>query len=184
MTRLIYTIGDSHAWHGWLNIPNCIRSVSVMTMYDFGRIKQVLVPELKGDYVLCFCLGEVDCRYYVNRRPPYRETIDGLVKEYLDTISINAKVHKNIWIYNIPPPPREQPYMKDYGYPLVGSDEERLAYATYMNRKLRESGYVFLDIYDRFCDSEGYMDMSKSDGYVHIADEKPLVEWIRAHDDH
>lgn len=183
MNRTIYTIGDSHAWHLWVNMPNWYRADAMMTMYDCGRNKHVFLPDLKGDYVICFCLGEVDCRCYINKYPPYRETIDRIVKDYLEVIAINTKAHKNVWIYNIPPPPKELPHMMDYNYPLVGSNEERLSYALYMNQKLRESGYPFIDIYDKVCDSEGYMDPVKSDGYVHIADEKPLLEWIENHDD-
>jgi len=176
---MIYTIGDSHCWHAWLKIPGVItRTCGPMTMHSLGLSKPILVKDIPIDAGIVFCWGEIDCRCHVHKYQPWQNTIDILVKNYLDTIRLNAAVNKNILIYNVVPPPRRSLASENAGFPFLGSDIERLDYVKYMNKKLSESEFVFIDVYDKYADSEGFLNMSLSDNHVHIENEVYLAEWL------
>ena len=68
-------------------------------------------------------------------------------------------------------------------YPFKGSDSKRKSYVLYMNECLRvecaKYGYLFIDIYDAYCDSDGYMNMKMSDGSTHIQQPRYLAEFIQ-----
>lgn len=178
--RSIHTVGDSHCWHAWLKIPEVkVNLIGPMLMHSLGRDKPIVVGNIPQDVIVCFCWGEIDCRCHVHKYQPWKETIDTLVKNYLDVIRMNVKDRKDVWIFNVVPPPRRKDVPENPGFPFVGEDHERLAYVRYMNDRLRESEFTFVDVYDKYCDSEGFLRMDLSDGHVHIADEKPLVEWIK-----
>jgi hypothetical protein len=184
MSKTIYTIGDSHAWHGWLHIPNVITlERGPMLMHSIGsevnRINHA--KGLPEDAILCFCWGEIDCRCHVNKYPPYQKTIDTLVENYIKTVSCSKETHKDIWIFNVVPPPRRISVIENPSFPFLGSDEERLSYVKYMNKKLSESEFVFVDVYDKYADNDGFLNMSLSDGHVHIRDTRYLIEWINQH---
>jgi hypothetical protein len=175
----IYTIGDSHCWHGWLKVPGVITKTSgPMLMHSIGLSNAIIINDIPKDSLVIFCWGEIDCRCHVHKYQPWEETIDTLVKNYLNILRLNAKVNKNIAIFNVVPPPRRKNAHENASFPFLGSDDERLSYVKYMNNKLSESEFIFIDVYDKYCDSEGFMNMKLSDGHVHIAEEKYLVEWV------
>jgi hypothetical protein len=182
---MIYTIGDSHAWHGWLKIPDVVTNErGPMLMHSIGaEVNQRNHAEsFPSDAIVCFCWGEIDCRCHVHKYQPWKETIDKLVEDYFKTISYTKKTHKNIWVFNVMPPPRRSMVTENPGFPFLGSDDERLAYVKYMNEKLRQSEYTFVDIYDRYADKDGFLlPFPMSDNHVHIEDEKPLLEWVNLH---
>jgi hypothetical protein len=179
---MIYTVGDSHCWHAWLKIPRVItQTCGPMTMHSFGLSKVIIIDKIPKDAIVVFCWGEIDCRCHVHKYQPWQETIDILVKNYLDTIRLNAKVNPNIWIYNVVPPPRRANTSENPGFPFLGSDEERLSYVQYINKKLKESEFFLVDIYNKYCDKDGFLNMSLSDNHVHIANEKFLAEFIAQH---
>lgn len=187
--KTIYTIGDSHAWHCWLKIQQAATyTAGPMTMYHFGHYKPIMTGKMPMDGIVCFCWGEIDCRCHVYKHPPFEECIDKLVEEYLSAIDVNVagRDPKNVWIYNVVPPPRRDPPQKylvpdNPGFPFLGNDHERLSFVQRMNKRLSESKYTFVDVYSKYSDEEGFLKMEMSDGHVHIADEKPLKEWIDAH---
>ena len=175
----IYTIGDSHCWHAWLKVPNVItKTMGPMTMHSLGLSKPLLIKDLPKDSPIVFCWGEIDCRCHVHKYQPWKETIDVLVKNYIDTITLNAKINKNILIFNVIPPPRKKTAQESSGFPFLGTDEERLSYVKYMNKLLSESEYPFIDVYDKYSESDGFLKMELSDYHVHVEDEKYLIEWI------
>lgn len=180
---LIHTIGDSHCWHAWLKIPFVqTHTAGPMLMHTFGQAKSVIVSELPKDAIICFCWGEIDCRCHVHKYPPYEKTIDELVENYLAAIAENAKTHKNIWVFNVVPPPRRDGAQENPSFPFLGTDEERLKYVRYMNQCLRigcqEKGYLFVDIYNQYADKDGFLRPEMSDGHVHIAEPAPLRDWV------
>jgi hypothetical protein len=152
-----------------------------MTMYSFGLSRPIFLNKIPQDAIACLCWGEIDCRCYINKHQPWRETINNIVKNYLEVIDVNAEIHKDIWIYNVVPPPRKALAGESLSFPFVGTDEERLSYVKYMNQKLRESGYPLVDIYDKYSDADGFLLMDLSDYHVHIENEKYLLEWVEAH---
>lgn len=187
--KRIYTIGDSHAWHCWLKIAEVEPyTAGPMTMYTFGLHKPIMTEKVPLDAIVCFCWGEIDCRCHVFKRSPWHLCIEDLVENYLLAIKKNVEGRdpKNVWIYNVVPPPRRDPPAsalnpENPGFPFLGSDQQRLSFVKQMNNLLRKSPYTFVDVYDKYADSEGFLNMEMSDGHVHVADEKPLKEWIDAH---
>jgi hypothetical protein len=201
----LYTFGDSHCCFPWgvfnentnkfeMKIPNVIvpsdHVIGIpQTMYEFGLSRKIVVNNIPENDIACFCWGEIDCRCHVYNHQPWKETIDKLVTEYLTTIRLNARLHDKIWIFNVVPPLREIDRIdRWYGsqnqkVPFIGTDEERLSYAKYMNDLLRESEFTFIDIWPKYCDNDGFLIQEFSDRCVHIADEGFLIEWINQHRD-
>jgi len=180
--KTIYTLGDSHAWHSWLKIPGVVTNhYGPMLMYSFGITKPMMTADIPTDGMLVFCWGEIDCRCHVHKYQPWQQTIDELVKNYFESIRINTLNHKDVWVYNVVPPPRKELAAESPGFPFLGTNEERLSYVKYMNKKLSEGPYGFVDVYDKYSDADGFLKMELSDGHVHIEDEKYLAEWIDNH---
>jgi hypothetical protein len=177
--KMIHTVGDSHCWHAWLDIPGVkFHLFGPMLMYTFGNTKQIVVNDIPEDDTVIFCWGEIDCRCHVHKHQPWKETIDSLVENYISAIDENAKTHKNAWVFNVVPPPRRKDVPENPGYPFLGTDEERLSYVRYMNQKLKESKYPFIDVYDKYSDKDGFLNLELANE-VHIRDNKYLVEWIK-----
>lgn len=176
---MIQTIGDSHCWHGWLKIPGVnINLMGPMTMHSVGRDKPYILSSVPKEDDVIFCWGEIDCRCHVHKHQPWEECIEGLVKNYVEALKINSKDHKKIWIYNVVPPPRKNLVIQSPGFPFEGEDEDRLKYVKRMNELLKKSEFGFVDVYDKYSDEEGFLKIPMSDLHVHIADEKPLAEWV------
>lgn len=180
----IYTIGDSHSWHAWLKIPGVItNNFGPMLMHTIGLPEHRVnwSKDMPSEAIICFCWGEIDCRCHIHKYQPWRETIERVVENYLRTVSKSKETHKNIWIYNVVPPPRRAAAVESPGFPFLGSDDERLAYVRYMNELLSKSEFTFVDVYDKYADKDGFLKMELSDGHVHVEDEKPLLEWVNLH---
>lgn len=177
----INTIGDSHCWHAWLNIPNVeFHLMGPMLMYTFGKFKPIITKGIPTDEIICFCWGEIDCRCHVNKYLPYQKTIDDLVKNYIEAIKLNTKEFnpEYVWIYNVAPPTHKDTIPGNPAFPFLGSDEERLQYVKYMNQKLKESGYTFVDLYSKHSDKEGFINKDLSIDRIHISNEEHIVDWI------
>jgi len=184
----IYTVGDSHGWHAWLKIPNVSTNYisGPMTMHSFGQsfgqvvgLKNLWIEAIPLDGIICFSLGEIDCRCQVHKFQPWKATIDKLVEDYVKGIA-NCTVGRNpksIWVYFVPPPVREY-ITENPNYPFVGTVEERITYVKYMNKKLKEIPYTFIDLYDKYSNEDGSMILAESDAHVHIENPKHIIEWI------
>ena len=89
---------------------------------------------------------------------------------------------KNICIFNIVPPVQKDTVIENPGYPFLGTDEERKTYVLYFNKKLKEkcieNNFIFFDIYDNYCDKNGYLIKDLSDGNVHIINSYYISEFI------
>lgn len=196
---VLHTYGDSHAsFHGsWTAID--IDGVQILTnwlgpklMYSFGRDKQIVIrpSQIKPkDYIL-FCYGEIDCRCHVNLyEPNWKESIDKMVEEYFINIANNVLgLDVRVCVYNVPPMLERsdseiiwanEANSKDM-LPIKGSNEQRKKYALYMNTKLKEycgkNGYIFFDVYDKYTNSSGFLDVKLSDGNCHIGDSRFIKE--------
>ena len=176
---MIYTVGDSHCWNAWSKIPGVkFHLLGPMLMNTMGRDKVIVVEGIPEDANIIFCWGEIDCRCHVHKYQPWKENINYLVENYIKAIDENAKTHKNIWIFNVSPPPHEKEVIAAPHFPFRGTDEERLSYVKYMNEKLKESKYPFVDVYDKYCDKDGFSNRELMPDGVHIGNTKHLVEWI------
>jgi len=128
-----------------------------------------------------FCWGEIDCRCHVHKYQPWQKTIDVLVEKYLEVIRFHA-VNRTILLFNVVPPPRKEEVLENSSFPFLGSNEERLSYVKYMNEKLKESEFTFIDVYNQYSE-DGFLKLEYSDNHVHIANEKPLIEWLENYKD-
>ena len=172
--KTIYTIGDSHAWHCWLKIKNTATyTAGPMTMFHFGNYKPIMTGKIPKDGIVCFCWGEIDCRCHVFKHPPFDQCVEALIANYLEAIKANVEGRdpKDVWIYNVVPPPRRDPPLthlspENPGYPFLGTDQERLSFAKRMNDLLRKSPYTFVDVYDKYADKDGFLILDLS--LIHI----------------
>jgi hypothetical protein len=178
----IHTIGDSHSERGWYGV--IIHHIGPTLCYSFGieKLNRIDISKFNindGDTIV-FSLGEIDCRCHVHKHITdvlkYETIIDNIIYNYFEAISlniINANIKlKNICIFNIVPPVQKDTVNEDPGYPFIGTDEERKTYVLYFNKRLKEEcikkNYIFIDIYDNYCDENGYLIKDLSDGRVHI----------------
>jgi|TARA_R110001606_G_scaffold399176_1_gene581314 hypothetical protein len=195
---IIHTYGDSHATHhgGWTSIQ-LQTGISIKTnhipgklAYSFGRDKMQVVSGVNSGDVVIFCFGEIDCRCHINKyEPDWKESIDNIVTEYIENVQRNVVGLSNVTtcIYNVVPPlERENPINfaaeRGSGVPAAGSDKDRQDYTLYMNKKLKERckkyGYIFFDVYKKYCDEKGFIKVELSDDNCHIRDPKYMIEFL------
>ena len=194
----LHTFGDSHSSDkisGWKMCKNVnAHHLRAVLCYSFGREKlnRCDIRDfglVKNDSVV-FCFGEIDCRCHVhkhiNSEMTYQKVIDNIVDNYEEVIRINIKgcgVNlKYVCIYNVVPPVQKHNTGENPQYPYLGSDDERKSYVLYFNEQLKKrcerNSWVFFDVYDKYCDANGFLSKKYSDGNVHIRDGKYLQEFI------
>ena len=198
---VLHTIGDSHSGKGWERIPNVkVHHLGPILCHSFGdkglnrvNIKKLSVTE--GDSV-CFCFGEIDCRCHVHNHSlngkNYKEIINNLTNNYFNAIHQNENLYKNIkiFVYNVVPPLKDNhrvvikhKTINDYGFPFVGSQDDRLKYVTYFNecldKKCKEYGYNFIDVYDEYSNEDKFMKIEYSDNHVHIKNPQPIINFLK-----
>lgn len=200
----IHTIGDSHSFFGFDTnktnksstiINHNIRPATLA--YSVGRDKLNRLDirkfdDIKDNDILIFSFGEIDCRCNIKKHTNeenYKENIDNIVINYVETIKLNvnlSKKHiKKICIYNIVPPPRKANASENKDTPFLGTDQERLNYVLYFNKKLKEycsyNNFLFFDVYDKYSDECGFLLSKLSDGHVHIKNGKFINDFIQLH---
>mgnify|MGYP003325478358 CR=1 FL=1 len=195
---MIHTFGDSHAGSGWRELENVVtHNLGAILCYSFGNenLKRCNISNFNnknGDSVV-FCFGEIDCRCHIkkhiNNENTYQHIIDNIVSKYIEAIQLNIKECKvklkNICIYNVVPPVEKHNTKENPKYPFLGSNQERKSYILYFNEQLKEKCYehnwIFVDVYDKYCDGNGFLRKDLSDGNVHIKNPKFLKEFILKH---
>jgi hypothetical protein len=185
----IHTFGDSHSstvFSGWKDCDNIKpHHLGPILCYSFGReiLNRCNIGnfDIKDNDSVVFCFGEIDCRGHIHKHitpvKSYKMIIDEIVNNYIHAIKINlenCKVKlKNICIYNIVPPTRKNVSVISDPLRYLGSDEERKKYTLYFNMCLKkqceENNWIFFDVYDFYCNSEGYLNTKYSDS-IHIID--------------
>ena len=184
----IHTFGDSHCsniYSGWKDCSNIIsHHIGPLLCHSFGKEKlnrcNIGKFDIKDNDSVVFCFGEIDCRCHIHKHitddKSYKTIINEIVNNYADAIKINlenCKVKlKNVCIYNVVPPVQKHNTGENLEYPYLGSDEERKNYILYFNaclkEKCKENNWIFFDVYDSYCDNNGYLSKNLSDGGVHI----------------
>lgn len=189
----LYTFGDSHSrclsWQTvkieLLEIKLYQGTPSTMSRFageklEFLNIKDFGVEE---NDAVCFCFGEIDCRMHFSKQVNFKNhelLIDELVKRYFEAISKNVEQYKNLitMVFNISPPCRN---FNDAIF--IGTDEERKKIYLYMNYKLKEYcqlyNYIFLDVYDKYCDDDGFLKLLFKDTAVHINNGIYIEEFLK-----
>ena len=195
---VIHTFGDSHAWDGisgWSDCDNIeSHHLGPRLCYSFGKdwkkICDISKYNVKNDDSVIFCFGEIDCRCHIHKHitseKSYKMLIDEIVHNYIEAIKINLQnckaELKKICIYNVVPPSRKLEVKQNKEYPFLGSDEERQKYHLYFNiclkEKCEENNWIFFNVYDSYCDYNGYLNKELSDGNVHIKDGRFIKNFI------
>jgi len=184
----IHTFGDSHAsiiHSGWKDCSNIkAHHLGPILCYSFGKENlnrcNIGKFDIKDNDSVVFCFGEIDCRCHIHKHitnvKSYKMIIDEIVHNYIHAIKINLKncevKLKNICIYNVVPPVQKYNTIENSEYPYLGSDEERKNYVLYFNmclkEKCEENNWIFFDVYNSYCDNNGYLSKKLSDRNVHI----------------
>lgn len=199
---VLHTFGDSHSKYGWNKInefPIKIHHVGKVTMSRFSMENLILLniknyDVNEGDAV-CFCFGEIDRRCHIckpQNYKTYKELIDQIINRYFEAIKMNVEQYKSLItiVFNIPPAFKLTPdLVKKYGidskskYPFIGSNEEIKIVTLYMNAKLKECckkyNYVFLDVYDEYCNNEGFLNTNFSDITIHIENPIYIIKFLK-----
>lgn len=201
----LHTFGDSHSIYGFNHIDNInIHWMGPLLCYTFGKKKLDILNirdyDVKDNDSIIFCLGEIDCRAhihkYVNENISFQTIIDDIIENYFEAIKLNIEGYKNIKviIYNVLPPGNVSNVHTEHEIntyilvktknhiPWKGSNNERMQYHLYFNQKLKEycekNNFIFMDIYDKYCDENGLLKKELSDGNVHISDPIYIKEFL------
>ncbi len=194
----IHTIGDSHSYFGWDNIPNVVNHyLSGRLCYSVGRDGLDLCApgyNINSGDTLVFCFGEIDCRCHVNKHISpditYMAVIDNIVTKYFEQIKksvdklneTNGVNGLHVYIYNVVPPVRKATTCENKSYPFLGSDDDRKNYTLYFNTRLKELcnkyEFTFFDVYDKYTCADGFIKRELSDGHVHIKNGVYIREFV------
>jgi|SRR5579862_457161 len=191
-TPPIYVIGDSHV-RTFYGIPHCYpHHLGPRTMHRMGRDgfhpAELEQSGIHDGAVIVYVFGEIDVRYHIGRQRDIHqrdeeEVLHTLATRYLQAILQNQSYYSNLMsiVYNIVPPidikvsptdiivPLTDPVFR---YPVYGPLEERVRLTRRLNEILRslclEFGFLYLQVYDEYCDENGGLRYELSDGNVHI----------------
>ncbi len=190
-----HVFGDSHSDFAWRKCQNVItHHIGPVLCYSFGKdnLKRCDISKhnIKDGDTVIFSFGEIDCRCHIHKhisnKKTYQMIIDNIINNYIDAIKININNSniklKNVGIYNIVPPIQKNNTVENPEFPYIGSDDDRKLYVLYFNQELKkkciENNWIFVDIYDKYTDKNGFLNKELSDGNVHINDERYLNEFI------
>lgn len=198
----IHTFGDSHSLFAWKDIKGVVlhyQEVGSRLCYSFGRDKLGLCnitnnienKVLPNDFVV-FCFGEIDCRFHIGKhiseKLSYKAIIDEIIVKYFEAINLNVnQIEGNIMvgIYNVPPV--ESPktsYIIDPNEPKrpAGSDDDRKKFVKYFNEQLKnkckEVNYLFVDVWEKYMDEDGFLNVKYSCGRQHMSDPIFLIQFL------
>jgi hypothetical protein len=183
---MIHTFGDSHSVSPWNGIPGIRTHHFIAKLcYSVGRDGIHLDQVNNGDTVI-FCFGEIDCRCHVKKHvvDDYRTIIDPIVDRYFERIREATQGRQlRIAVFNVVPPVQIANLDPKYVASAVfGSDEERKSYVLYFNQKLKEgcekNNFIFFDVYDKYCDENGFLARPMTYGDVHIGDPCYVKEFL------
>lgn len=189
---MIYTIGDSHSYIPYRNIPNVItKYLGALTMKRAGHpdekilLDAIASLQISPSDSLIFATGEIDVRCWVHvhitqRKRELNELLHEWTSLYLDKIlSIQTPAQKIIQGVT-PPAPKEKIDREEY--PVAGTNQDRILYTNTINSLLssgaQKRNFLFLDI-SSYADSTGMINPSLCDGSVHIGDNTLLKKAMK-----
>ena len=197
----IHTFGDSHANHPWDRIIINEEKINIhilrppnrpMTCAGFGYNKleylNIKNYDVEDNDVVCFCFGETDCRFHIDKRKEiYKDFINEIVENYFEAIKLNIEQLNNLTVIvlSVPPVLRFTPAAADF--PILGEDTDRKKYSEYFNfiikGKCEEYNYHNLDVYNLYSNQDGYLNPEYADNYCHIMDpifmEEELIKILK-----
>lgn len=166
--------------------------IDISTSYHRGNYVPMIDPErrkyyesfklpyqhnfdIKEDDAVIFGFGEIDCRMifsFSGYSKTWKDMVDIAIPNYFEAIKANVEKfnHLNTMVLNIIPATKDQ-----YIHPQFrgGSPEtSRKEVTLYMNNLMKELcdkyNYTFFNVYDKYCDEEGYLNRKLSDDSFHI----------------
>jgi len=192
----LHVYGESHGSR-WMDIHIDslhinIHDIGPATASSFGfestRVVNMEKDKVNPGEIVSFVMGEIDCRAHIHKyKNTYKDLIDEIVKHYFigikNVITVNDLI---VLIPSITPVPKYNPNIPEiYGIEKLpeGKDYERKVYVEYMNQKIKEEcekyNYIFLDAYQEYCNEEGFLEPTLSDGGVHIGDTVYIAEKLQ-----
>lgn len=189
---VIHTVGDSHSYFGWDFDGVTPHHVGPRLCYSIGRDGINLSSySIKEHDTVIFSFGEIDCRCHVHKyitaETDFRAVIDPIVERYIEKIkaATSSLTNVQVGIYNVVPPVQKHTSQENPHFPFLGTDQDRLAYTRYFNSRLAEccaaNGFLFVDIFDKYSDADGFLNHAFSDGIVHIKNNCFLREFLMTH---
>jgi len=194
----LHTFGDSHtdsivrANSENLNLQIVCKFTGPITMARFGLEKLNLLNiknyKVNNGDIVCFSFGEIDCRSHLCKPQNfkiYKELINVLVYKYFEAIKINVDQYNNIktMVFNIVPTIRRINTFSNPEFPHIGLDDERKLITLYMNSKLKEHcekyNYIFFDVYEKYCDLDGFLNLNLKDSAIHIGNTIYINEFLK-----
>jgi hypothetical protein len=187
---MIYAFGDSHINFYIRNINLHIENLheNSITMHRVGRDNKIIKfnSSFNGENnIFLLCYGEVDCRCHINKQVETgrskNEVCETLVKNYIDTIKNNIISYKKIILFFIPPAVNKEEFVKyngeytpAHGYPIIGTDNERVDNVKIMNTLLKteclKNGFEFIDCSEFYSNENGTIRTEYWDTTCHIKD--------------
>lgn len=194
---MVHTIGDSHAG-GVSNLTGAFDKISGIKRHWLGpRLMYSISKEglnlnslsIQSGDIIILCFGEIDCRCHVHKfitQNTYQQIIDELVESYFNLIKNFIEDYGvKVIVYNVVPSVRKGSVEENGSYPLLGTDEERKSYVTYMNSKLSENcdrhNLLFLDVYNNYLCQDGFLKKEFSDGNVHVTEPSFIEDYLKKH---
>ena len=192
---ILHVYGDSHGSR-WMDIhiedlPIVIHDLGPATCSSFGLDSMSVINmkhnNIEAGEIVCFVMGEIDCRAHIHKyKDEYKDLIDVIVKRYFIGIK-NVVLVKDLTILVsfITPVPkmRNDIYSDNVLFNPIGEDFERKIYVEYMNQKIKEEcdkyNYIFIDAYKEYCNEEGFLKPTLSDGGIHIGDTVYITEKLQ-----
>lgn len=184
--RTLHTFGDSHGGgypdHGWSkvvidNLHIVTHWIGPITCAYFGVRRLEVLDISKFDVtdgnIICFSFGEIDVRSINKIKEDRYDFIDGVVERYFEAIELNVCQFKDlkVIVQSVTPACKAIDYF-DQNWLVLGTDAERKSYTEHFNLRYEQGcekyGYSFLDFYKKYCDEDGFLNKSLSDGHAHI----------------
>lgn len=177
----VHVFGDSHSF-AFKNIEGCeVHYCQDVTMHRIGRDELSCLDlrefNVNDNDVVIFVFGEIDVRCHIGKQQDImgrslNEIIDTLVVKYVATIAKNNSFFKNLHciIYTVVPP-------TDAGgnnpqFPFYGKLEDRVVITRKLNARIEDEckkyNFSVLNIYNEYSDNNGILNLTYSDGHVHI----------------
>jgi hypothetical protein len=188
--------------------PYQIHYYEGITMKRLGYPEEQSIPNWYSeihppDTVILVC-GEIDIRVWAHVHETERKKVPAVflvdwVNRYLNKIT-----EGHVYVQSIAPPGRgdkiralgcakgkpqacaEKTCMPCYrfNWPVSGSDAARASYTAIANSALatgcQARGLHYLDVYSRYVDSEGMLDLSCTEDHVHISSPTAMRELLAA----
>jgi hypothetical protein len=180
--NLIAVVGDSHSLFCFSEIDEArVFWRGPVLMHRVGRdgVTSILPPRFptrrfKG---IIFMFGEIDCRIHVQviaarQSAPVEAVIDDLVTRYIAAIVKFREIFSGQVAVSCVIPPAALTLPVGLDETVAEASQQQVRIRRRLNRRLSdlatENGIAFIDFYDEFATATGDLDVTLSDGGVHL----------------